>query len=520
LEKTLLGRSKKNSLFEKELLVLLVSFGIAVISVIMNGKTLMPVTTGLPPSAIIPALALTVSLVLVVKARKYGRKGLMKSWIIMGSSTDGLREATKLLVSFLKRRSLGTRNTFYLLHVIRNGEEHVQLCAPGNTGSLIEEFLSSLKPEIEYKPGKTADCPGEKDAARANIHGDVATREAVDVGEHNAELAGKDAVLIGCTYEGSPVYIAKKDFFRHVGVFGSTGSGKTTTCSIIASRLAGIGVRVVVLDWHGEYPELLPPMVTSVLRPVSMQMSINPFAIGDRESLVDILVDVFDLTLPQASLLSRVLRENEDLPTLQKLLEAAMDNEDNGGWNREIKLAIARRMEPLLSREGTVLFSIKNSFALPEKGSVLVIDLSDISSNRLRKLYSLMYLRLIYAEAIKKSPLETVVIIDEAHNILPKTEVNFIAKMLAEVRKMMLGLVISTQSPSSINSEYLKNLNTKIVHRVVNGADKRVLVESLGGPGKLSSLLSSLRVGDAIISLPDSPKPQLVKITSVCGGQG
>jgi DNA helicase HerA-like ATPase len=131
-----------------------------------------------------------------------------------------------------------------------------------------------------------------------------------------------------------------------------------------------------------------------------------------------------------------------------------------------------------------------------------------------------MYLRLIYAEAIKKSPLETVVIIDEAHNILPKTEVNFIAKMLAEVRKMRLGLVISTQSPSSINPEYLKNLNTKIVHRVVNGADKRVLVESLGGPGKLSSLLSSLRVGDAIISLPDSPKPQLVKITSICGGQG
>lgn len=511
------SKDTEKSLFKKELLVLATSLSITITSVIVIGKTPVSWNTVKLPSTAILALLPIVALLVALKVKRHGRKIPMKSWIIKSSSVDEQEDSTKLLISFLKRRSLGTKQTFYLLHIFRNGEEQLQLCAPTNTSNLIEEFLSSLKPELDYKEGGTMECPGNKYNVITNTYEE---RSFLDSSSTTKDkLVDNSFVSIGCTYEGFPIYITKKDFFRHVGVFGSTGSGKTTTCSIIASRLAEIGMRVVVLDWHGEYSELLPSSKTSVLKPVTMQISINPLAIDDTEGLVDILVDVFDLTQPQASLLSRILRENKRLSTLQELLEVIVNDEDAGGWNREIRLAITRRMEPLLSREGAVLFSNKSCFMLPEKGKVLVIDLSNINSNRLRKLYSLMYLRLIYAKAMKKNPLETVIIIDEAHNILPRTEVNFIAKMLAEVRKMMLGLVISTQSPSSINVEYLKNLNTKIVHRVVNGADKRVIVESLGESGRLSYILSSLKVGEALISLPESPKPRLIKIQPICSEQ-
>ena len=123
------SRDIENSLFKKELLVLAASLIMAITSVIFIGKTPMPWDTIRLSSTAILALLPIVALLVVIKAKKHGRRASMKSWIIKFASIDEQGESTKLLISFLKRKSLGRKQTFYLLHVFMNGEEQIQLCA-------------------------------------------------------------------------------------------------------------------------------------------------------------------------------------------------------------------------------------------------------------------------------------------------------------------------------------------------------------------------------------------------------
>ena len=54
--------------------------------------------------------------------------------------------------------------------------------------------------------------------------------------------------------------IPLRNLFEHTLVIGSTGSGKTYTVSRIVKRLWEIkrDVKIVIIDWHGEYGDLLP----------------------------------------------------------------------------------------------------------------------------------------------------------------------------------------------------------------------------------------------------------------------
>lgn len=449
------------------------------------------------PLALAPLIAL-------LRARApFGRGRGAASWILRFAGGDEPRGAAQLLTSFLKRRSL-SGGPFHMIYVFRGGEALVQLCAPAGSGGVVEEFLSSLRPEVAFRRGALVKCP--QNGAEATPQGPAG------VGPSN-----RDEIPLGCTYDGRRVAIMIGDLFRHVGVFGSTGSGKTTTCSLLASALAERGIRVVVLDWHGEYAGILPRGATKVLRPISDGASINPLALSDDGGdVVDLLADVFDLTQPQASVLSAALREGRGASTLPELLEVMFAEAGRSPVEREIRMAIARRMEPLSSEEGRSVFGNGEAPGLPGAGEILVVDLSEIGSHRLRKLYALMLLRLIFAEASARGPLGAAVIVDEAHNVLPRAEVNFIARMLAEVRKMGVGLIVSTQSPSSVNPEFLKNLNTKIVHRIVNGADVRVILSGVGRARGLAEALPALGVGEALVSAPGLARPLFVRIGGEC----
>jgi len=40
-------------------------------------------------------------------------------------------------------------------------------------------------------------------------------------------------------------------------IVGSTGSGKTNTAAVIAEGAKEKGIKVLILDWHGEYTKLI-----------------------------------------------------------------------------------------------------------------------------------------------------------------------------------------------------------------------------------------------------------------------
>lgn len=440
------------------------------------------------------------------------------SWVLKPANDSLAKRSLKVLMESILRKSGARRGEAYLITIVRGGEVYLQLCVYGDgLRPYVDGLLSTLEPEVKSFPGKLVECP--------RWGPDLLPRRGGSLGKELNEallpdvplLSSQDPsddekVLVGCTPSGRTVALSLSELYRHVGVFGSTGSGKTTTCVSLAARLAAQGARVVVIDWHGEYARLLPSSLAEVVEPLSARASLNPLTIDDRESLLEMLEDVFDLTQPQTSVLSSVVREAKKPSSLQELLYLLHASDDNGYWNRELRMAIARRLDPLDSPEGRVLFGGRSGFKLPESGKVMVVDVSRISSTRLRKLYVLSFLRMLFFAARNSGPLSVFVVLDEAHNVLPKDTENFVARMLAEVRKLGVGLIISTQSPSSVNAEFLKNINTKIVHRVVSGIDRRILVESIGGSEELWASISALEPGEAFFSSPSIPGPVRIRV--------
>jgi len=317
--------------------------------------------------------------------------------------------------------------------------------------------------------------------------------------------------------EPIPVGLEPEDLFRHVGVFGSTGSGKTTTAARIALEAAKAGLNVVVIDWHEEYKEILPG--ASFLRPCDAGSgpALDPF--GEEASIeeaVDIVEQVLNLTPPQAYMLHRVLEEHGGRLSVEELasyLEASTP--DQGYWEREVRQALLRRLHVLLRGSKIGLFK-RNARGveaiLADKLSVIQVGCIDNTS--LRTLYVLFLLKLLFKEARRKGGLRAIVVVDEAHNVFKEThtKTSFAEKLIAESRKYLLGFVIVTQSPSSIASSVLKNTGTKVVHSIRSGIDKKIIGSSLSLSREHLDLLGYLRPGEAVVQTPLIPEPLVARI--------
>jgi len=83
------------------------------------------------------------------------------------------------------------------------------------------------------------------------------------------EAINGDGPLLGMVISNgkdiAPLALYLKDIQRHVSVFGTTGSGKSTTAISLALRLFSMGVSVLILDWHGEHTKIVRARRESLL---------------------------------------------------------------------------------------------------------------------------------------------------------------------------------------------------------------------------------------------------------------
>ena len=70
----------------------------------------------------------------------------------------------------------------------------------------------------------------------------------------NASESGQEGILIGAVRSAGREFhdfrLQMEDLKRHVSVLGMTGSGKSTTTSLIVRQVAEAGLPTLVLDWH------------------------------------------------------------------------------------------------------------------------------------------------------------------------------------------------------------------------------------------------------------------------------
>ena len=336
-------------------------------------------------------------------------------------------------------------------------------------------------------------------------------------GEEQAATRGE--ILIGLRVaDSTPIYAEVEEFWRHTGVFGTTGSGKTTTTSILVAQLSK-HVRVIVFDWHGEYPHTLSKLDAEYVEIDPIPMPLIPDDL-DIEITVNILEDAFDLTRHQSMLLYQALksmRKRDALPpdldefteSLLTTLEVQQSTPSRAEF--EIRAALERRLRGLVTGEGKKYFRVRGVVELPD-ANLVVLRVDKILLMALRRIYVRMLLAYLYYSALTTGKkLDTILVLEEAHNIA-STDTRTIPSILAEARKRHLGLMIVTQSPSSLHPSVLKNTNIRIVHTLKSAQDITVVAKSMSLTPEQRSMLPRLPVGTAIVDTPQLERPQLVRI--------
>lgn len=331
-----------------------------------------------------------------------------------------------------------------------------------------------------------------------------------------------DGILIGETSRSrvrQRVYIPVDSLMRHIAIFGSTGSGKSTTAASLAVRSRRKGVRVVILDWHGEYRDLVGGYSEYRYVGVSMPLIASMIErLAARASLIlEILESVLELTPAQSHILSEALRSiraGAEGSFFERVASQVEAYREDARWVSETKLSLLRRLQPFLEEpagEGAGV-DISEVFS----PGFVIMDLSGIDRESIKALASLAVLKTL--EVISKENREfmaerKLVIVDEAHHIFKRSEGGGVIKnMLSETRKWNLGIAVISQSPSSLGEDSLKNTNTKIIHSIKSDIDRKIVRDTMVAPREVEEVIPALEVGEAVLASPAYPTAILVKI--------
>lgn len=320
--------------------------------------------------------------------------------------------------------------------------------------------------------------------------------------------------IIGCFPEQT-AKLHKGSLFRHILIAGTTGSGKSYTASIIASRVSSVfKLPVFIIDWHGEYKRLIKNY--ELLNPIEVPLALFT---GD-PSDISIISSVFELTPPQEYILDKIVKRLDvrRIESINHFLEHVETYPEESSWIRETKLSLHRKLCILARKGNEELFKLyKNSDekSIPVRlsaDSPCIVDANLIADSSARRLYTSLFVKRLvdYSTATK---LPVLIILEESQNYLSREQpVKPICDMIREVRKFGVGFIVVSQSISKLAEDVLTNTNTKIIHAVKSRADLEVVEKTLFLEDSILSIVPYLEPGEAVYSTPTLKKAVLVKI--------
>jgi len=356
------------------------------------------------------------------------------------------------------------------------------------------------------------------------------TVEEVEVGEvlRNGKPLGQTAVL--------PI----QSLAQHVAVFGTTGMGKTTFARGLLLRLIkDFDMKVLVFDPRNEYAELASSIQgLRVLNPFTGDLSVNVLEVPEGverdvhiEHVLEALHVLFGGWGPNLEELARsslhALYEQNETPTISDWIPVARQIGSRGHVRLKAALdSLSSRLEKMtLGTYGRIFNAPQTTLRVEELlESSTVLDLHNMDGDSQAFLVGALLTQL--QDHVKtRTPTEKpfVVCIEEAHLFAPEIfEARSsreaivqcpVARMLKEIRKFNVGVVLIDQRPSQVTSDAIANCNTLIAFRLLEDHDKQKVIRSLGfNPGggeglRLSGYLSNLAVGEAIARTPVSGMP-------------
>lgn len=343
---------------------------------------------------------------------------------------------------------------------------------------------------------------------------------------------------------------------RSLGIFGSTGSGKTFfTRMVLAGLIKNKICSTLVFDFHEEYgmkghseetfsvpglAQLFSPSIVEVYkvdpgeysRENCIQISYSQIEPEDIR-LISGELNLSDLSFETALAVKRVFgnRWIEELLSIDFSEEGADAESKAQTWkvHPESLKALVRHIKkleelPFLSKQSSengiqkILISLK-------KGTSVVVQFNAkrhqrlsyllISSILTRRVYN-NYRDITERAGEDKNPLKhLLIVIEEAHNFLSShiSHETIFGEIARELRKFNVTLMIVDQIPSQIDSEVLSQLGTRVVFHLNSDQDLDSSLEGVQGKGRLKQILYSLEnKGEALIVGYAIPIPLAFKV--------
>lgn len=354
----------------------------------------------------------------------------------------------------------------------------------------------------------------------------------------------------------------------HVFVSGSTGAGKSNTLYEILGQVSTVGIPFLVIEpAKGEYKHVFghrSDVTVLGSNPAhSALLRINPFRFPAGIHVlehVDRLVEIFNVCWPMYAAMPAVLKEailqayqdcgwdlelssndysDELFPTFLDLLHTLQSVIEASAYSEELKAnyigSLSTRVKSLTNGLNGQIFAadeIDNGVLFD---SNVIVDLSRVGSAETKALImGILVMRLSehrMAAGGMNQPLRHVTVLEEAHNILKRSpsegsaegsglvgkSVEMLTNAIAEMRTYGEGFIIVDQSPNAVDIAAIRNTNTKIIMRLPDEADRRLIGKSVALRDDQLAEIARLPKGVAIVYQNDWLEPVLCQVRRFAG---
>ena len=290
----------------------------------------------------------------------------------------------------------------------------------------------------------------------------------------------------------------------HLVVLGMSGSGKTYFLKgIIARSRMYNSSKVLVIDWNGEYNELVSFLNGKTLR-LGAGSHINLFELLDAKNGKGIraVLDAIDRTVKlnrkeRAVVYGAMLKASKKsgAPANLKMLVQLLHGDPQNG-NAEAKLQ---------QLAGNPMFAERTSFDVDcLLDGVTSIDLSGLNDDGqkgdvARAVLNIL-IRAMHGSKMVNS-VDRLIVLDEGWRLLGNAEE--VSTMFREGRKYGFGLAIATQLAKDVNNEAMSNAAFIALFKMQSGDDYDILTGAGVISGKDAQTISELDIGSCMIRLAE-----------------
>ena len=381
-------------------------------------------------------------------------------------------------------------------------------------------------------------------------------------------MPDEDKMNLGKIYhmgkeEAAGLILNRQAMASHTFITGSTGTGKSNAVYHLLDEITKNGQTtfLVVEPAKGEYKNVFGnctdvqvfgtnPRETPLLR-------MNPFAFPENIHIlehIDRLVEIFNACWPMYAAMPAVLKdaiersyqkvgwdlrnsesEKGIFPTFFDLLDILPGVIEESHYSKDTQSdyvgALCTRVKSLTNGiYGSVLCAEDALSDAEMFDQNVVVDLSRVGSMETKSL--LMGILVMKLQEYRmcssgmNSRLRHVTVLEEAHNLLRKTSaeqsqeganlqgksVEMLANAIAEMRTYGEGFIIADQAPGLLDMSVIRNTNTKIILRLPDEEDRKLVGKSAALKEAQIDELSKLPLGVAAVYQNEWPEAVLCKI--------